>query len=153
MITIYMIFPKRGGGGFIGKMKEWEASISVLCYTSASRPFKEVARYANASSILIHHVICLVSIFRLFLISGPIFVQLFGGLSELLYLWISYSRKAIDVKFPMVLASFNLELRLSIYHARKGGDAKLKNSERLPFKNSYLLIQNWCHRALLVKIS
>ena len=88
-------FQKRGV--FIGKMREWEASISVLCYTSASHPFKEVARYANASSILIHHVICLISIFRLFLIFGLIFVQLFGGLSELLFLWISYSRKAIDV--------------------------------------------------------
>jgi len=78
-------------------MREWEASISVLCYTSASHPFIEAARYTNASSILIHHVIRLVSIFRLFLIFGPIFVQIFGGLSELLFLRISYSQKAIDV--------------------------------------------------------
>ena len=46
-----MIFPKNlGGGVLIGKMREWEASIDVTWYT-------------NDSSILIRHIICLVSIF------------------------------------------------------------------------------------------
>ena len=54
----------------------------------------------------------------------------------------SYSRKARDVQFPMVLASFNLELWSLRYCTWKGGDAKLKNSERLPLKNSYLLIRS-----------
>ena len=140
-------------------MREWEASISVLCYTSASHPFKEAASigvpwYTNASSILICHVIRLVSIFRLFVISSLIFVRLLGGLSQLslfffffffffsFFFQISYSRKARDVQFPMVLASFNLELWSLRYCTRKGGDAKLKNSERLPLKNSYLLIRS-----------
>ena len=53
----------------------------------------------------------------------------------------------------MVLALFNLELRSSRYRAWKGSDAKLNNSEHLPFKNSYLLIRSWYRRAVLVEIS
>ena len=71
-----------GGGGvgiFIGKMREWEASIGVPWYT-------------NDNSILICHVICLVSIFFFVFfifyfyyiyISGLIFARQFGGLSKL----------------------------------------------------------------------
>ena len=99
-LTFLHHFSKKGV--FIGKMREWEASISVPCYTSACYPFKDAASigvpwYTNVSYILIRHVICFVSIFRLFLIFGPIFVRPFGGLSELFFLWISYSLKAIYV--------------------------------------------------------
>ena len=58
-----------------------------------------------------------------------IFAQLFGGLSELHFLQTLYAQKALDVWFPTVIASLDLELRSSRYSARKEGDAELKNSE------------------------
>ena len=65
-------------------MREWEASIGVPQYT-------------KASSLLIHHVIALSAFFAFFLISGLIFIQLFGGLFELCFLQILYAQKALDV--------------------------------------------------------
>jgi len=53
---------------------------------------------------------------------------LFGGLSELHFLQTLYGWKALDVWFPMVMASLDLELWLSRYSARKEGDVELKNS-------------------------
>ena len=107
-IKLYMIFPKGTVGVFIAKMKEWEASFGVPRYTSASRPFKGMTSigvpwYTNASSILIRFVSASSAFFFffwwlcLFLISGLIFVQLFGGISKLCFLQILYAWKAIDV--------------------------------------------------------
>ena len=92
-IKLYMIFPKGTVGVFIAKMKEWEASFGVPRYTSASRPFKGMTSigvpwYTNASSFspaLLaprqHFFFCVC----LFLISGLIFVQLFGGIFQALF--------------------------------------------------------------------
>ena len=65
--------------------------------------------------------------FCLILISSPIFVLLFGGLSELHFLQILYAQKVLDVQFPTILGSFDLELWSSRYCARKEGDVVLKN--------------------------
>ena len=94
-------------------MTKWEASITVTCYTYASHPFLQPHQ--------------LISSFFFFFI--PIFAQLFGGLSELHFLQTLYAQKALDVWFPTVIASLDLELRSSRYSARKEGDAELKNSE------------------------
>ena len=56
------------------------------------------------------------------------FVQLFGGLPELRFLQALYSWKDLDVQFPKVLSSLDLELQSSRYHAWKEGDAVLKYS-------------------------
>ena len=71
-----IFFSKRGEGVFIGEMRKWEASISVTCYTCASHPWQGAS---------------------LFMISGLIFVQLFGGLSKLRFLRILYEQKVLDV--------------------------------------------------------
>ena len=71
-----IFFSKRGEGVFIGEMRKWEASISVTCYTCASHPWQGAS---------------------LFMISGLIFVQLFGGLSKLRFLQTLNSRKTLDV--------------------------------------------------------
>ena len=79
--------------------------------------------------MLATHFCHLISLFRLFFFFIPIFAQLFGGLSELHFLQTLYAQKALDVWFPTVIASLDLELRSSRYSARKEGDAELKNSE------------------------
>ena len=61
-----------------------------------------------------------------FLISGPMIVQLFGGIFKLRFLQTLYPWKDLDVQLPLVLTLQNLELRLLRYRIRKEGDAMLK---------------------------
>ena len=68
-----------------------------------------LAPFLSAMSAPRQHFLCL------FFTFGPICVWLFEGIYKLYFLPILYSWKAIDVQFPMVLASFDLELRLLRY--------------------------------------
>ena len=80
-----------------------------------------------ALKFMILHSFKIFNLLALILISSPIFVLLFGGLSELHFLQILYAQKVLDVQFPTILGSFDLELWSSRYCARKEGDVVLKN--------------------------
>ena len=102
-------FSQKNKGVLIGEPRKGEAMCSVPWYTTQPPTFATALGY-----------------FVFFLVSGPNFVQLFGGLSELHFLQNIYFQKYLDVQFLLVLTLKDLELWLSRYRFWKEGYAMLK---------------------------
>ena len=83
-LSLYIyIYISQKQGVFIGEGGKWGVSISVLGYTSASRPQQGIHQCQSSTFATSSTIFCL---FFFFLNFGPILMRLFGGLSGLCFL-------------------------------------------------------------------